>query len=42
MASIAILSGSRPVFYFSLVSALLGTCLSANGFLMIFKLPFLH
>ncbi|HME44029.1 MAG TPA: DUF4337 domain-containing protein [Syntrophorhabdales bacterium] len=42
MASIAILSGSRPVFYFSLMSAILGICLSANGFLMIFRLPFLR
>lgn len=40
MASIAILSASRPVFYFSLVSAVLGTILSTNGFLMIFRLPF--
>jgi hypothetical protein len=39
MASIAILSGSRPVFYFSLMSAIIGTVLSANGFLMIFRLP---
>jgi hypothetical protein len=42
MASIAILSASRPVFYFSLVSAVLGMVLSANGFLMVFRLPFFH
>ena len=42
MASIAILSASRPVFCFSLVSALLGIVLSANGFLMLFRLPFFH
>jgi hypothetical protein len=42
MASIAILSASRPVFYFSLVSAVLGIVLSANGFLMVFRLPFFH
>ncbi len=42
MASIAILSGARPVFYFSLVAALAGSLLSANGFLMIVRLPFFH
>ena len=42
MASISILSSSRPVFYFALVSAGLGTILSVNGFLLLFRLPFLH
>ena len=42
LASIAILSSSRPVFYFSLVSALLGSILSVNGFLLFFRFPFLH
>jgi hypothetical protein len=42
MASISILSSSRPVFYFSLVSAVLGTILSVNGFLLLFRLPFFH
>jgi hypothetical protein len=42
MASIAILSSSRPVFYFSLVGAVIGAILSFNGFFMMFKLPFLH
>ena len=42
IASIAILSASRPVFYFSLMSALIGTILSANGFLMVFRLPFIY
>ncbi|HUJ89637.1 MAG TPA: DUF4337 domain-containing protein [Syntrophorhabdales bacterium] len=42
MASIAILSASRPVFYFSLMSAAIGVILSANGFLMVFRLPFFH
>ncbi len=42
MASIAILSGSRPVFYFSLVVAFLGGLLSLNGFLLLIKVPFLH
>ena len=42
LASIAILSGSRPVFYFALVGAVLGGLLSINGFLLLFKIPFLH
>jgi hypothetical protein len=42
MASISILSGSRPVFYFSAVGAFLGALSSLNGFLLIFRLPFLH
>ncbi|MGA3175181.1 MAG: DUF4337 domain-containing protein [Syntrophorhabdales bacterium] len=40
MASVAILSGSRIVFYFASVSAVLGTILSVNGFFLIFRLPF--
>lgn len=42
MASISILSGSRPVFYFAIVSALLGTLFSLNGFLLVFQIPFFH
>jgi hypothetical protein len=42
MASISILSGSRPVFYFSMVSALLGTLFSLNGYLLVFQIPFFH
>jgi hypothetical protein len=42
MSSIAILSGSRSVFYFSVVSAVLGAFLSLNGFLLIFRIPFFH
>jgi len=42
MAAIAILSASRSVFYFSLVSAAVGVFLSLNGFLMVFRVPFLH
>ncbi len=42
MASVSILSASRPVFYFSMVSAVLGAILSLNGFLLIFKVPFFH
>jgi hypothetical protein len=40
-ASIAILSGSSPIYLFSIVMAALGTALSLNGFLLLFKLPFL-
>lgn len=40
MASIAILSASRPVFYFSFVVAVLGAVLSLNGYAMFFHLPF--
>jgi hypothetical protein len=42
MSSIAILSTSRPVYFFSIVSALLGALLSFNGFFMIIHLPFFH
>ena len=41
LASIAILSSSRPIFIFSLISSVLGCFLSFNGFLMIFRIPFL-
>ena len=41
LASIAILSTSRPIFIFSIFSAILGCFLSFNGFLMIFRIPFL-
>ncbi len=42
MASVSILSGSRPVFYFALSGAILGTLFSLNGFLLAFKIPFFH
>ncbi len=42
MASVSILSGSRPVFYFALVGAILGTLFSLNGYLLIFRIPFFH
>lgn len=42
MASVSILSGSRPVYYFAIISACLGALSSLNGFLMIFRIPFLH
>src|SRR5436309_12396077 len=41
-ASVAILSTSRPMFWFSLVLAVLGAALTVNGFVPIFKVPFLH
>ncbi|MBI5199341.1 MAG: DUF4337 domain-containing protein [Nitrospirae bacterium] len=42
MASISILSSSRPVFYFAIIAAIAGTVFSINGYLMIFKVPFFH
>lgn len=41
-ASVSILSTARPMFWFSLVLALLGAALAANGFLLLFRLPFLQ
>src|SRR4029450_12013281 len=42
MSSVSILSKSRPVFYFSLVLALIGTTLTINGYTLLFHLPWLH
>ena len=42
MASVSILATSRPMFVFSLVLALGGAVLTANGYAMVFRLPFLH
>ena len=42
MASISILSGSRPVLYFALAGAMLGALFSLNGFFLIFRIPFFH
>ena len=42
MASIAILSGSRPVVWISVGAAGLGSLLSLNGFLLLFRIPFFH
>jgi len=42
MASIAIVSSSRPVFVFSLVLAVLGGLLTLNGYRVVMKIPFLH
>jgi hypothetical protein len=41
LASVAILSSSRSVFYFSLIVAAIGAFLSFNGFTLTFHLPFL-
>ena len=41
-ASVAILSTPRQMFWFSLVLAVLGAGLTVNGFVPVFKLPFLH
>ena len=41
MASISILASSRPVYYFALVAAVLGSVLTLNGYLLIFHVPFL-
>ncbi len=42
MASISIISGSHPVFYFAIVSACLGAVSSLNGFFLIFRIPLFH
>jgi uncharacterized protein DUF4337 len=41
-ASVSILSTSRPMFWFSLVLAVLGAVLTVNGYARLFTLPFLH
>jgi Domain of unknown function (DUF4337) len=41
-ASIAILSASRPMFWFSSVLAFCGLLLTINGFTLLVHLPFLH
>jgi hypothetical protein len=41
-ASVAILSTSRQMFWFSLVLAVLGAGLTVNGFVPVFTLPFLQ
>ena len=42
MSSVSILARSRVIFTFSLVLAVLGAVLTANGYAMAFRLPFLH
>ena len=41
MASISILSGSRPVFGISIACAILGSFLCLNGYLLLVRIPFL-
>ena len=41
-ASVAILSSSRPMFWFSSLLAVLGGLSTINGFLLLVRLPFLH
>jgi hypothetical protein len=42
MSSVSIIASSRPVFIFSIGTAVLGSLLTFNGFLLLLKLPFLH
>ena len=42
MSSVSILSKSRPVFYFSLLLAVVGATLTLNGYFIFFQLPWLH
>ncbi|MGE5446337.1 MAG: DUF4337 domain-containing protein [Ignavibacteriales bacterium] len=42
MSSISILSGSRPLFFFSLVLAIIGMLLTLNGYTLLVNVPFLH
>ncbi|MBI3634645.1 MAG: DUF4337 domain-containing protein [Candidatus Rokubacteria bacterium] len=41
-SSVAILAASRPMYWFSMVLAVLGAIVTANGFFLFFRLPFLH
>ena len=41
LASMAILTRARPIFHASVVAALAGLALGVNGFLLLFRLPFL-
>jgi hypothetical protein len=41
-SSVSILAASRPMFFFSLALALIGVVCTANGFLLLVKVPFLH
>ena len=38
MSSISILSGSRPIFFFSLLLAIIGVVLTINGYVLFMKL----
>ena len=41
-SSVSIIASSRPMFWFSLVLALLGVLFTLNGFFLLFRLPFFH
>ena len=41
-SSVAILSGSRAMFWFSLGLAIVGVSLTANGFTLLVRLPYMH
>jgi len=42
MSSVAIIAGSRHVFFFSIGAAVLGSLVTLNGFLLLIRVPFLH
>jgi len=42
LASISILAVSAPVYYIAISAASLGTLMMLNGYLLLFRLPFLH
>ena len=42
MSSISIIANSRHVFIFSIGAAVLGSLVTLNGFLLLFRVPFLH
>ena len=41
-ASVSIISGSRPLFWFSSALAILGVVLTTNGYFLALRIPFLH
>jgi hypothetical protein len=41
-ASVSILAGSRPMFWFSSTLAVLGALLTVNGFFLLLRVPFFH
>ena len=41
-SSVSIIADSRPMFWLSLVLALLGALCTVNGFLLLVRVPFLH
>jgi len=42
MSSISIISTSRPMFFFSLILAIIGALLALNGYNLFVQIPFLH